>query len=157
MSLFASRVTHYDRIFVLLSVIMITMNGLNFFAVLTAAFAAFLVSGFWYSPLLFGRQWLLLRGADSSAGNKMQAPEMIGEIARTIIIAIVIAHFVVVLNISDPIHGLYLALWIWVGFYAMILAGSVIHDKVPLRLGLIHAGDGLVRIVLMTIILSIWR
>ena len=83
--------------------------------------------------------------------------QMIQEIVRTIIIAIVISHFVIVLDINDPIQGLRLALWIWVGFYAMVLAGSVIHDKVPWRLGLIHAWDGLVRIVLMTVILSIWR
>jgi Protein of unknown function (DUF1761) len=133
------------------------MNGVNFLAAIVAAFAAFVISGLWYSPLLFGKQWLLLRGIAPDAVPKMQPREVIGEIVRTIIIAGVLAHFVVVTGIAGFFGALGLALWIWVGFYAMIIAGSVIHDKVPWKLAAIHAGDGLVRIMLMTIIISIWR
>ena len=133
------------------------MSGVNFLAVIVAAFTAFVVSGLWYSPLLFGKQWLRLRGIAPDAVPKMRPPEVIGEILRTIIIAGVLAHFVVVIGISGFCGALSLALWIWVGFYAMILVGSVLHDKVAWKLAAIHAGDGLVRIILMTIIISIWR
>jgi hypothetical protein len=43
------------------------MNGVNFLAIIASVFAAFLISSFWYSPLLFGRQWLALRGVDANA------------------------------------------------------------------------------------------
>ncbi|MDB5090891.1 MAG: hypothetical protein JWR09_4885 [Mucilaginibacter sp.] len=135
------------------------MNGVNFLAIVTAAFVVFVVSGLWYSPLLFGRQWLALRGIDPNTLNKqkMTAGKMIGEIARVLIIASVLSHFVTLLGVNSILGALNLALWIWVGFYAIILAGSVIHDQVPWKLAAIHAGDGLARIVLITIIISIWR
>jgi hypothetical protein len=135
------------------------MSGINFLAVIAAAIAAFIISGLWYSPVLFGKQWLVLRGIDPATlkDTKLHPQEIIGELLRTFIIAVVLAHFVVLLAIVSFWGGLNLAIWIWVGFYAMILAGSVIHDKVPFKLAAIHAGDGLVRIILMTIIIAIWR
>jgi len=135
------------------------MNGGDFLAIITAAVAAFIISGLWYSPLLFGRQWLALRGinAEAFADKKMPAGTMITEFARTLIIAFVLTHFIVITGTTGVLGALSLAVWIWVGFYAMILVGSVIHDKVSWKLAAIHAGDGLVRIIVMTIIISIWK
>jgi hypothetical protein len=45
---------------------------------------------------------------------------------------------------------------IWV-FPAMILLGSVVHENVPLLLAAIHAGDWLVKLLLMSVILGVWR
>jgi hypothetical protein len=87
----------------------------------------------------------------------MPPAEIIGEIVRTLIIAIVLAHFVVLAGAASIFSALTLASWIWIGFYATILAGSVLHDKVPLKLAAIHAGDGLVRTISMTVIISICR
>ena len=87
----------------------------------------------------------------------MPARIMITEFPRTLIIAFVLTHFVVTTGTTGVLGALSLAVWIWVGFYAMILAGSVIHDKVSWKLAAIHAGDGLVRIIVMTIIISIWK
>jgi hypothetical protein len=39
----------------------------------------------------------------------------------------------------------------------MILLGSVVHEGVPFVLAAIHAGDWLVKILLMTVILGVWR
>ena len=39
----------------------------------------------------------------------------------------------------------------------MILLGSVVHEDVPLMLAAIHAGDWLVKLLLMTVILGVWR
>ena len=135
------------------------MNNVNLLALAVAVLTAFIVSGLWYSPLLFGRQWLALRGKDASTakGKKMTAARMIGEIVRVLIIAFVLSHFVSVLGVESILGAIELALWIWVGFYAIILAGSVIHDQVPWKLAAIHAGDGLVRIILITIIISVWK
>jgi hypothetical protein len=38
----------------------------------------------------------------------------------------------------------------------MILLGSVVHENVPLSLAAIHAGDWLVKLLLMTLILGVW-
>src|ERR687898_274843 len=43
------------------------------------------------------------------------------------------------------------------GFPRMILLGSVVHEDVPLMLAAIHAGDWLVKLLLMAVILGVWR
>jgi hypothetical protein len=39
----------------------------------------------------------------------------------------------------------------------MILLGSVVHENVPLMLAAIHAGDWLVKPLLMAVIIGVWR
>ena len=48
------------------------MLAINYLAVLAAAFGAFIVGGLWYSPLLFGRAYLALRGIGPDAPTKCQ-------------------------------------------------------------------------------------
>ncbi len=50
--------------------------------------------------------------------------------------------------------GLGALLWI---FPAAILLGSVVHEGVPLALASIHAGDWLVKPILIAAIVDIWR
>lgn len=48
------------------------MDGINFYAAGTAGVLAFVLGGLWYSPLLFGKQWLEATGltaAELPAGN----------------------------------------------------------------------------------------
>jgi hypothetical protein len=44
---------------------------------------------------------------------------------------------------------------VWV-FPARILLGSVVHENVSLMLAAIHAGDWLVKLLLMSVILGVW-
>jgi hypothetical protein len=39
----------------------------------------------------------------------------------------------------------------------MILAGSVLWDNRPWKLAAIHAGDWLVKLLVMAVILGVWR
>jgi hypothetical protein len=45
---------------------------------------------------------------------------------------------------------------VWV-FPAMIPLYSVVHENVPLMLAAIHAGDWLVKLLLMAVIIGVWR
>jgi hypothetical protein len=50
-----------------------------------------------------------------------------------------------------------LGLLMWVGFPVVLLVGSVVWDGVAGKLAAIHAGDWLVKILLMSIIVGLWR
>jgi hypothetical protein len=50
--------------------------------------------------------------------------------------------------------GLGALLWV---FPAAILLGSVVHEGVPLALASIHAGDWLVKLILIAAIVGVWR
>jgi len=43
----------------------------------------------------------------------------------------------------------------WVGFPVVLLAGSVLHERVPWRLAAIHAGDWLLKLIAVTLIVGV--
>lgn len=67
---------------------------------------------------------------------------------RNVVLALVVAWLA-----GGDIPVLLLALALWVGFPAVLLAGSVFHERVPVAL---HAGDWLVKLLLITGIVGLW-
>ena len=49
-----------------------------------------------------------------------------------------------------------LALALWIGFPVVLLTGSVIHEKVPPMLAAIHAGDWLLKLLVITTAVALW-
>jgi hypothetical protein len=135
------------------------MLKINYVAVVVAALAAFVVGALWYSPLLFGKAYMEVRGMNPDAMADMRPPaaELLGEFAKNVVVAFVLAHFVVSLGVGDWKSAVRLGLWVWVGFQAMLLMGAVLHEKMPWMLYAIHAGDALVKTLLVTVILGVWR
>ena len=83
--------------------------------------------------------------------------EIVVELARTLVGAIVFAHLVVRLGIRDWAGGVRLGLGVWLGLPTMILLGSVAHENVPLPLAAIHIGDWLVKALILAVVPSVWR
>jgi hypothetical protein len=136
------------------------MPKINLWAVLVAAVVAFVVGALWYSPLLFARAYTEVRGMTPPGAMAAMRPpvwEMLGEFVKNIVVAYVLAYFVVRLGVGDWKSALQLGLWVWVGFQAMLLMGAVLHEKMPSTLYAIHAGDALVKTLLTTVILGVWR
>ncbi len=135
------------------------MLKMNYLAVIVAATAAFVVGPVWYSPLLFGDEWMTLRGMDSAAMAELTPPlrVLIAEFVRVFVVAYVLARFVVLIGVVDGKGAVQLGLWVWLGFQAILLVGSVLHENYPWELFAIHAGDALVKTLLMTVILGVWR
>ena len=127
-------------------------------AVVVTAVAAIATSSVWY--IVFGKTRIELLGKEPGASvdtTKPQPARMAVEIVRTLVVTCVLAHFVVILGITGWISAVKLGLWLWIGFPFMILVGSVLWDKVPWKLAAIHAGDWLVKLLVMAIILGAWR
>jgi hypothetical protein len=135
------------------------MPGINFWAVLVATVVAFVMGGLWYSPLLFGKAWVKLRGKRSAAaaGTRMRPAEIFAEFVRGLIVAVVLAGFVVQLGVVSWASAIYLGLAVWIGFQATSIAGSVIHEHYPWKLYAIHTGDALTKTLVMAVILGVWR
>jgi hypothetical protein len=113
----------------------------------------------WYSPLLFGKAYMMLRGLNPAAMANMRPPagEMLGEFVRYLVVAYVLARFVALLGVADWRSAVQLAVWVWIGFPLMILVGSVLWDRRPWKLAAIHSGDWLLKLLLMAVILAVWR
>jgi hypothetical protein len=133
----------------------------NFWAVLVATLASFVVGWAWYSPLLFVKPWMKLRGQDFNAemskGMKMPYGIMAVEFVTTLIIAFFIAEFAAWVGATTLVGGLVLGFWIWLGFYATTMVGPVLWEKVPLKLYAITTGRWLVSILVMAAIIGAWQ
>ncbi len=136
------------------------MVHVNYLPVLVSAVVVFVLGWLWYSPLLFFKPWMRLRGMDPAAamaGAKMPAGKLVVELARCIILAYVIAGFVTLLGIRTWIYAIHFGLVLWIGFPVILLTGSVLWENVPWKVAAIHAGDWLVKMLVIPLIVTLWR
>jgi hypothetical protein len=75
---------------------------------------------------------------------------------RELIVAYVLAQLLVRLAITSWRGAASLALGLWFAFHAVGMAGAVIWDHMPWALGAVHAGDWLMKMLLMAIMLRAW-
>jgi hypothetical protein len=129
------------------------MTDVNYWAVLVAALAAFVAASVYY--MAFARQLASLGSA--AAGTRPQPWKMLVEFGKTLVLAAVVAGFAARMHITDAPGGLLLGLVAWIGFPVVLLAGSVMHENVPPKLAALHAGDWLVKLLLIGGIVGAWR
>lgn len=130
------------------------MEDVNVLAVAVAAVAGLVASFAYY--MVFGSQ---LEQVGSAAAESERPPAwlMPVELVRTLVVAVVVAGLVANIGTDTWTGGALLALSLWVGFPVVLLAGSVIHEKVPPRLAATHGGDWLLKLLVIAVIVSLWR
>ena len=136
------------------------MVPVNYVAVLVAAVAVFVLGWLWYGPLLFFKPWMRLRGLDPEAAMKnakMPAGKLVIEFARCFLLSFVIARLMTLVDIHSPLIAIHSGLFLWLGFPAVLLAGSVLWDNVPWKVAAIHAGDWLVKLLVIPLIIYAMR
>jgi hypothetical protein len=130
------------------------MIRLNYFAVVAAAVAVFAFAAVYYTAL--SRQGAAL-GAAWAQRSRPPAWLPPLELAKSLVVAAVVAGVVALLGITDPAGALLLGLALWLAFPVVLLVGSVTQERVPWRLAAIHAGDWLVKLLVIAVIASVWR
>jgi len=121
--------------------------------VLVSAVAAFVLSGVWYG--VFGGRLATLDEAYREPRSR--AVTAVVELVRNLVLAVVTGVLADRVDVSGAGDGLLLGLLLWIGFPAVILAGSVFHEKVPGQLAAFHAGDWLLKLLVVTAIVGAWR
>ena len=51
--------------------------------------------------------------------------------------------------------GLLLGLALWIGFPLVLWVGAIVHEKTPVRLAAIHAGDWLVKLPAVGVLVAV--
>jgi hypothetical protein len=128
--------------------------SINYTAVIVTGFIAFALSGLWYSPMVFGSIWMNYRSADVSSFPKwtmMFAP------LRELISSYVLALLITRLHLLQWKSAVKLILLLWLAFHAVGMAGAILWDNMAWQLGAVHAGDWLMKMVFMAVVLSIWH
>lgn len=119
---------------------------------MVAVVAAFFASFVWY--ILFAKQMAKQGSASTGKPN----PKLIaGEFVKNAVLAVALSYFVNQLGLYTLFSVVHLSLLLWIAFPVLILISSVMYEKMPLKLAAIHAGDWLLKLLLMIAILGFWR
>lgn len=128
------------------------MIKVNTLAVVAAAVAAFVAGALYYT--VFSKQ---LSQLSTSEVSRSTVSTMLVELVRSLVLAAVVAGLSARLGIVSWRGAVLFALVVWIGFPVVLLAGSVFHENVPFRLAALHAGDWLVKLLVIAVIVGVWQ
>jgi hypothetical protein len=135
--------------------------NVNIFAVLIAAVLTFVLGAFWYSPVLFARQWMQAQGYTPEKLEEMKKRGLtrayVGSALCDLVMAYVVALFAAYTNSTTLAQGLWLGFLAWLGFAAPIGLTANLFSEKPIAAWVIDAGYQLAFLVIMGVLLSLWR
>jgi hypothetical protein len=131
------------------------MLGIHYLAVVVAAVAAFVASSVWY--IVFGKELAKASAAFAEALEKPKPWKMLVVIVQSLVLALVLAYFIGLIGGVDWIGAVRVGVLLWIGLSAMQWVGSMLWEKVPVKMAAIHTGDWLVKLVLIAVIVGVWR
>jgi hypothetical protein len=129
------------------------MPDIDIVLILVATTLCFVLGVVYY--VVLGAQ--LTRVSDA-AGSEVKAPPWaIGlEVSRCLVLAAVVAGLAARAHVESWAGGLVLGLALWIGFPVVLWIGAIVHENTRWRLGAIHAGDWLVKLLAAGVVVSIW-
>lgn len=134
------------------------MSEINVVAVVAAA-ASFVASMLWYG--VFGAAMMRLqaewRGAEEEVPDRPPVWKLLGFFTTGLIIALCVAVLVGLTDISGWSPSLGLGVLLWVGFSLTQWISSILGEGVPWKLAAIHAGDWLLHLLIISVIVGVWR
>jgi Protein of unknown function (DUF1761) len=128
------------------------MPSIDLLAVLIATVAAFVAGGAYYAAL--GEQLAKVSEA-AAAGAEMPPWKLAVELLRCAVLALVVAGIASQGEIDELAGGLVLGIALWIGFPLVLWTGAMLHERTPPKLAAIHAGDWLVKLLLIAAIVSV--
>ena len=128
----------------------------NWVAVIVAAIINMIVGAIWYSPGVFGKNWMALTGKRMD-DMKSGAGRAYGQaFVVALITAYVLARFVGYAGAHSIVRGAVIGFLAWIGFVATSSAGDVIFGGRPTKLYAITNGYQLVVLIINGALLATW-
>jgi amino acid permease len=121
--------------------------------ILVATVVCFALGAVYYAVL--GTRLAELSG---TAGSDVKAPPwaLVVEVLRCLVLAAVVAGLAAHARVDGLTGGLVLGLILWIGFPVVLWIGAIVHENIRWRLAAIHAGDWLVKLLVVGAVVSAW-
>lgn len=137
------------------------MNSVNIWSILVASIVAFAIGAIWYSPILFGKEWMNLSKIsekDVDASEKKGMWKLyVGQFIVTIVTFSVIGFLVSVTGSQTAGDGAFLAFLAWLGFSVTASVGEMFWKKTPMKLVFIYEICTLITWLVGGAIIGAWR
>ena len=139
----------------------ITDFDINYIAVLVSAIVSMFIGFLWYSPLLFGKVWMKESGQTKKdikgVKKKGMAPYYLAAFIATLLMSFILAYFVQYAAATTLFEGMQAGFWIWLGFVAPVLLGSVLWEGKSFRYYMINVFHYLATLLVMAGIMAVWQ
>ena len=123
-------------------------------SVVIAGISVFLLSSIYYIALTPVEVRALGPAAPQRGGRPAPLKALL-ELFRSVLVGAVIAG-VAACHLHGVGSAVLLGLVLWTGFPLVLLSGSVMWDKVPTATALLHAGDWLLKMLVISAIVGLW-
>ena len=133
---------------------MLDFTGLNWWAILAATAAAFVLGGLWYGPL-FGQAWLKALGKTETDLQPSPTPFVVSFFAA-LLSCVVLAAIMKGLALNTLGGGLIIGGLVGIGFIAASMASDSAFCRSGMPLFLIQSGYRVLYSILMGAILGAW-
>jgi len=128
--------------------------------VVVSAIAVFVIGALWYSPALFGKQWVKAHGYTEEKIQQMRAGASRAYAVSFVcylVMAVAMSILIGRIGVTVLQGGVKLGALIGAGFVAMSALTANMFSEKPLSTWLIDAGYQIVYLMVMGAILSVWR
>lgn len=129
---------------------------MNYFAILAAAIANMLIGMAWYSPSMFGTQWLALIGRKTPDRYQAHVGKVTSAVA-SLCLAFALSYVVRQLGSTNVLEGLRVGLFLSLGLVATRSAPHYAFAGRHTGLFFIDAGYDVAGMMVMSTILTVWR
>lgn len=134
-----------------------TIGDVNILTIIITAAINIFLGGLWYSPKLFGKEWMELAQITEEKIKKMNLSfSYIGAYIVSLIMSFVLSHLLHLMQVNTLVGGVTVGFWIWLGFYATGQFSAVLWEQKPIKLYTIHTGFSLVSLVIISAILAVF-
>jgi hypothetical protein len=137
------------------------MSSLNFWPILVASVVSFGIGALWYSPILFGREWMnLLKMSNDdldSAKERGVAKLYFMQFIATLVMFTVIGFAISSMSTMSVSDGAFVGFLAWLGLIAPVSLGAVMWKRESAKLILIETIHYLVVLAIGAAIIGAWR
>jgi Protein of unknown function (DUF1761) len=137
------------------------MISLSFWPIIVASLASFALGALWYSPALFGKEWMTLNGMSDATiaaeAKRGLTKYYVIQFIATIVTFIILGFAVSLGNINTGSAGASIGFFAWIGFILPSGVSSLIWEKKPFRLVLINTVGTLLNLVVGGAIIGAWH
>jgi len=134
-----------------------TFAKVNIWSVILAGFSYLILGALWYSPILFGKEWMKLNNfTDEDLKTKKPMWLITSLTFLSACVASLVISMVMGPNSSAP-FGVIIGACIALFWITMSKLNNVLFENQPVKLFLIHAGFDLTAYMIMGAIVAYWR
>ena len=135
-----------------------TGYSMNYWAILVSGIVGMIIGFAWYSPGLFGKQWMkLTRIKPSKKDKEGMGSKMLVAFIAELVLAFVLLGIIKWAGVITVQGALMVGFITWLGFVATMTINEILWQKKPFQLYILNNTHNLLKFLVIATILTLWN